>query len=159
LPIPTHYPDSEPTSLVVFDLTRSGLEPTIYNTRGKHTNHYTTDAVSSRICFSYLLYRPFNITLMGRYKKITSLVLYNCLYNCQYFLINQTWSIYRQETADLFIVMRNFWNENTLAIENKLAISDRGSLGFMSSEVFNLSYQKKYVIVTPSCLKAIITVS
>jgi hypothetical protein len=53
----THYPDSEPTSLcsfplilrakrkqqipnfIVFGLTRSGLEHTIYRTRGKHANH------------------------------------------------------------------------------------------------------------------------
>ena len=59
----TQYPDSEPTSLsslslllhayrrsnkyhfVVFGLTRSGLEPTIYRTLVEHANHYTTDAV------------------------------------------------------------------------------------------------------------------
>ena len=29
----------------VFDLSQPELEPTIYHTRGKHTNHYTTDAV------------------------------------------------------------------------------------------------------------------
>ena len=33
------------TNLIVFDLTRSGLEPTIYCTRGKHANQYTTNAV------------------------------------------------------------------------------------------------------------------
>ena len=27
-------------------LTRPGLEPTIYRTRGEHANHYATDAVS-----------------------------------------------------------------------------------------------------------------
>ena len=32
-------------NFIVFGLTRSGLEPTIYHTRGEHTNHYTTDAV------------------------------------------------------------------------------------------------------------------
>jgi hypothetical protein len=31
--------------ILAFGLTRSGLEPTIYRTRGEHTNHYTTDAV------------------------------------------------------------------------------------------------------------------
>ena len=56
-PIRTHYPDSEPTSLCsfslaekqqipinfkVFGLTRSGLKPTIYRTRGEYANHYTT---------------------------------------------------------------------------------------------------------------------
>ena len=33
------------TNLIVFGLTRSGLELTIYCTRSKHFNHYTTDAV------------------------------------------------------------------------------------------------------------------
>ena len=37
------------TNLIVFALTRPGLEPTIYNTRGKHSNHYTTDAVKNLI--------------------------------------------------------------------------------------------------------------
>ena len=37
------------TNLIVFGLTRQGLEPTIYCTRGEHGNHYTTDAVSSLI--------------------------------------------------------------------------------------------------------------
>jgi hypothetical protein len=32
------------TNFIVFGLTRSGLEPTIYRTRGEHANHYTTDA-------------------------------------------------------------------------------------------------------------------
>jgi hypothetical protein len=57
-----HYPDSDLTGLlsfslmlpsgealntnfIVFGLTRSELEPTIYHTRGEHANHYTTDAV------------------------------------------------------------------------------------------------------------------
>jgi hypothetical protein len=30
---------------IVFGLNRLGLEPTIYRTRGKHANHYATDAV------------------------------------------------------------------------------------------------------------------
>jgi hypothetical protein len=33
------------TNLVIFGLTRPGLEPTIYRTRGEHGNHYVTDAV------------------------------------------------------------------------------------------------------------------
>jgi hypothetical protein len=33
------------TNLIVFGLTRPGLEPTIYHTRGEHANHYATDAV------------------------------------------------------------------------------------------------------------------
>ena len=33
------------TSLIVFSLTRPGLEPTIYCARGEHANHCTTDAL------------------------------------------------------------------------------------------------------------------
>ena len=35
--------------ILVFDLTRSGIEPTIYRIRGEHANHYTTDAVQITI--------------------------------------------------------------------------------------------------------------
>jgi hypothetical protein len=31
--------------ILVFDLTRPGLEPTFYRTRGEHGTHYATDAV------------------------------------------------------------------------------------------------------------------
>ena len=31
------------TNFIVFGLTRSGLEPTIYRNRGEYANHYTTD--------------------------------------------------------------------------------------------------------------------
>jgi hypothetical protein len=32
------------TNCIVFGLIRSGLEHTIYHTRGEHANYYTTDA-------------------------------------------------------------------------------------------------------------------
>jgi hypothetical protein len=44
----------------VFELTRSELQPTIYRTRGKHTNRYTTDAVFIQDIsnvFKYLLHQ------------------------------------------------------------------------------------------------------
>ena len=34
------------TNFIVFGLTRSGLEPTMYHTLDEHTNHYNTDAVA-----------------------------------------------------------------------------------------------------------------
>jgi hypothetical protein len=34
------------TNFIVSGLTRSGLELTIYRTREKHANHYTTNAVT-----------------------------------------------------------------------------------------------------------------
>ena len=33
------------TNFIIFGLTRPGLEPTIYRTRGEHANHYATDTV------------------------------------------------------------------------------------------------------------------
>jgi hypothetical protein len=33
------------TNVIIFGLTRRGLEPTIYRTPGEHANYYTTDAV------------------------------------------------------------------------------------------------------------------
>jgi hypothetical protein len=34
------------TNFIIFGLTRSVLEPTIFCTRGEYANHYTTDTVS-----------------------------------------------------------------------------------------------------------------
>ena len=36
------------TSYIVFGMTQSGLEPTIYHTQGGCDNHYTTDALPSK---------------------------------------------------------------------------------------------------------------
>jgi hypothetical protein len=45
-PLEHNLSESEPTSLCSFFLmTRPGLEPTIYCTRGEYANHYTTDTV------------------------------------------------------------------------------------------------------------------
>jgi hypothetical protein len=38
------------TNFIVFGLTRPGLEHTFYSTRGKHANHYATDAVQMCLC-------------------------------------------------------------------------------------------------------------
>ena len=41
-------PEKQQISIcIVFGMTRPGLEPTIYHTRGEHSNHYATDAVGS----------------------------------------------------------------------------------------------------------------
>jgi hypothetical protein len=37
--------DATHINFKVFDLTRPGLEPTFYHTRGEHGTHYATDAV------------------------------------------------------------------------------------------------------------------
>jgi hypothetical protein len=38
------------TNIIVFGLTRPGLVPTIYHTRGEHGSHYNIDAVQLFIC-------------------------------------------------------------------------------------------------------------
>jgi hypothetical protein len=48
------------TNFIFFGLTRAGLEPTIYRTRGEHANHY--------ICREYLAYSV-NITLCYLFLK------------------------------------------------------------------------------------------
>jgi hypothetical protein len=42
------------TNCIVFGLTRSGLEPTIYPTRGEHANQYATDA--AKLSFDHANY-------------------------------------------------------------------------------------------------------
>jgi len=43
-----------PILYIVFGLTRSGLEPTIYHTRGKHVTHYTTNVVIESIAIKII---------------------------------------------------------------------------------------------------------
>ena len=47
------------TNFIVFGLTRSRLESTIYRTRGEHASHYITDAVmfTQSCILCYILYR------------------------------------------------------------------------------------------------------
>jgi hypothetical protein len=40
-----HVAEKQQIPILVFGLTRPGLEPMIYCTRGEHANHYATDAV------------------------------------------------------------------------------------------------------------------
>ena len=40
------------TNFIVVGLTRPGLEPRIYCTLGKRANHYTTDAVRTKLILS-----------------------------------------------------------------------------------------------------------
>jgi hypothetical protein len=59
------------TNSIVFGLTLPGLEPMLYRTRGKHGDHYTTDAsfitffkliftTEDKICHSFVLLKtPF----------------------------------------------------------------------------------------------------
>jgi hypothetical protein len=41
------------SNFIVFGLTRPGLEPTIYRTRGEQANHYATDAVVYHLMLNY----------------------------------------------------------------------------------------------------------
>ena len=45
------------TNFIVSGLTRSGHQPTIYHTRGKHVNYYTTNVVDLNKCFT--IYKVF----------------------------------------------------------------------------------------------------
>ena len=52
------------TNFIVFGLTRPALEPTIYRTRGEHTNHYATDEVGQRIKDKKTLLRKLKLVLI-----------------------------------------------------------------------------------------------
>ena len=51
------------TNCIAFGLTRPGLEPAIYRTRGEHANHYATDVVTTRR--SRVRRSPFLICVVG----------------------------------------------------------------------------------------------
>ena len=59
------------TNLTVFGLTRSGLEPTIYRTRGEHANHSNTSAVKddSYIINNTISNEVINQVIQDRYIK------------------------------------------------------------------------------------------
>ena len=44
-----HVAEKQQIPILVFGLTRPGLEPTIYRTRGEHTNHYATDMYQEKL--------------------------------------------------------------------------------------------------------------
>jgi hypothetical protein len=52
-------------NLLVFGLTQSELEPTVYHTRGEHVNQYTTDVDSCKknITIKDIWYRPFDLLI------------------------------------------------------------------------------------------------
>ena len=75
------------TNLMVFGLTWSGLEPTIYCTRGEHVNHYTKDAGFYNFFFALFLF--FIFPLFSRVLVVQSLdfclVFYRSLFVLLYF--------------------------------------------------------------------------
>ena len=53
------------TNFIVFGLTRPGLEPTIYRTRGEQDNHGTIDAVSKVLAHFVNLCYVVNVESFG----------------------------------------------------------------------------------------------
>ena len=72
------------TNFIVFGLTGSGMEPTIYHTRGEHANHYTTDAVSTfhKLVLHKCLTRIYEIQYQNKWSN-SSLngYAYICIYS------------------------------------------------------------------------------
>ena len=75
------------TNFIIFDLTRPGLEPTIYRTWGKHANHYATDAVLK----------------IWRFPKVVIMKIYN-------FIIKEEKLVYCQLTALLSCFVINLYS-------------------------------------------------
>jgi hypothetical protein len=51
------------SNFIVFGMTQSGLEPTIYHTPGEHAKHYITDAV----IFRYMLHEQSTSICQGSF--------------------------------------------------------------------------------------------
>ena len=73
------------TNFIIFDLTRSGLEPMIYRTRGEQANQYTTEAVSPQK-------RYIEITLI--YDSINQLV--GCRHWIKYLTDERDFRVYKK---------------------------------------------------------------
>jgi hypothetical protein len=50
--------DLPTTNFIVFGLTQTGLEPTIYHTRGEHPKHYITNTLSHDVSDANPVYNP-----------------------------------------------------------------------------------------------------
>ena len=57
--------DATNTNLIVFDLNRSGLEPTIYHTPGEHVNHIHHQCGSSTEGSQYLVESEVEIEIIS----------------------------------------------------------------------------------------------
>jgi hypothetical protein len=57
------------SNFIIFGLTRSGLEPTMYCTRGEHVNHYDTDAIIWRNSCTIADLTVFNFFSVRHYEK------------------------------------------------------------------------------------------
>ena len=64
------------TNFIVFDFTWSGLQPTIYRTRGMQTNHYTTERQDEEKQYKHIQWQ---IYIYGCWFKLYSLVNLICL--------------------------------------------------------------------------------
>ena len=61
------------TNFIVIGLTRSGLEPMIYHTRGEHANHYYETLIENAFLYSMLSLGAFVLLLIYLHPKTFSL--------------------------------------------------------------------------------------
>ena len=81
------------TNFMIFGLTRPGLEPTIYHTRGEHANHhhYTADVVQMDwICTKYII--QLIKTQFTVYRSTETCLLLLNTFKCMLFMICIGWS-------------------------------------------------------------------
>ena len=90
------------TNFIIFGLTRSGLELTIYRTQGEHANHYTTDAVTMN-----RHYIQMNNTLCAC--TIQRHPFYNLWVSC----LETAWAAVPKINPNLYsVIVNNFTNIN-----------------------------------------------
>ena len=91
------------TKFIVFGLTRWGLEPMIYRTRGEHANHYTTDAVPLSFYVSILLCFFFNWKPLLNVSSLYKL-LFSKVFSQRYDNSHSLWNTYLISFVDDIII-------------------------------------------------------
>ena len=98
--------DATNTNCIVFGFTRTELEPTIYRTRDKHANHYTTNVVKFILKESYLP-SQYSYTL-NTYSR-QHLYLYTFFLNNNIFLFKILVAFLLQKPNNIYTEMTNMF--------------------------------------------------
>jgi hypothetical protein len=121
------------TNFLVFGLTRPGLEPTIYHTRGDHANHYTTDVVVFNIyllsnclwcsLFVVVFFYMYRYLLLFFYMYHYLLLFFTCIVICCCFLhVSTNSDTCKKNQQQIAIHVKTTTNSDTCKKQQQIAI-------------------------------------